>query len=238
MISPNQSDVLTVLRSFLLGILPNGIEVVKAQDNRVPEPSSSDFVVMTPIHDRRLATNIDLSEDVRFTGSISGNTMTVSSVNFGSIEIGSQVFGIGLTDGTVVTALGTGSGGAGTYTVSPPQTIPSEVLSAGNKSAMQEVEMTIQLDLHGPNSHNNAQTISTLFRDEFATSFFDGVNDAISPLYADDPRQTPFLNAEQQIETRWVVEAVIQVNQTVTVPQQYADSVQVTPIDVDASYPP
>lgn len=231
MITPNQSDVLAVLRSFLLEILTSGVEVVKGQDNRVPEPVGVDYVVMTPIHDRRLATNEDKSEDVRFEGSISSTTMTVTSVDFGTISVGSTVFGPGVSDSTVVVS---GPGGVGVYTVSQSQTVNSEVLSAGNKTVMQEVEMTIQLDLHGPNSHDNAQTISTLFRDEFATDFFDGVNNLISPLYADDPRQAPFLNAEQQIETRWTVEALIQVNQTVTVPQQYADTVEVTLVETDA----
>lgn len=57
-----KSDVLTSLRSFLLAILPSGIEVVRGLDNRVPEPDSSDdpagtdFVTMTPIMQTRQST--------------------------------------------------------------------------------------------------------------------------------------------------------------------------------------
>jgi hypothetical protein len=46
----------------------------------------------------------------------------------------------------------------------------------------------------------------------------------------------PFMNAEQQWETRWIVEAALQVNQLVTPPQQYADQVQPTFIPVDCEY--
>lgn len=63
------------------------------------------------------------------TGSITGTTLTVSSLLKGSIQVGMLVTGLTVTAGTVVTALGTGTGGAGTYTVSPSQTVPSEILT-------------------------------------------------------------------------------------------------------------
>ena len=46
---PAQTDVFTALRSFLLGVLPNGVEVIKGQVNRVAEPQGSDFVVFWPL---------------------------------------------------------------------------------------------------------------------------------------------------------------------------------------------
>jgi len=60
-----------------------------------------------------------------FTASISGTTMTVSAVASGSIQLGQQISGLGVTSGTIVTGFGTGSGGAGTYIVSPSQTVSS-----------------------------------------------------------------------------------------------------------------
>jgi len=64
-----------------------------------------------------------------FTASISGTTMTVSAVASGTIAVGGIVVGPGVADGVFITALGTGSGGAGTYSISIPQTIASEAMS-------------------------------------------------------------------------------------------------------------
>jgi hypothetical protein len=58
-----------------------------------------------------------------FTGATSGasTTLTASSVT-GTIQVGQVIAGTGLTAGTTITALGTGTGGAGTYTISPIST--------------------------------------------------------------------------------------------------------------------
>lgn len=52
-----ESQALTVVRSFLLSILPTTVEVFRGQDNRVPEPQGMDFIVLTPIGRERLALN-------------------------------------------------------------------------------------------------------------------------------------------------------------------------------------
>lgn len=57
-------------------------------------------------------------------GGISGTTLTVASVTSGpALRVGSVLSGSGVTGGTTITALGTGTGGAGTYTVSASQTV-------------------------------------------------------------------------------------------------------------------
>lgn len=66
------------------------------------------------------------------TGSISGTTLTVSAVTSGTLKIGQTIEGTGITDGTIITAFGTGSGGAGTYTVSASQTVSSTTVYALN----------------------------------------------------------------------------------------------------------
>jgi hypothetical protein len=60
-----------------------------------------------------------------FTGSISGTTLTVSAVTSGTLQIGQTIEGSGITNGTIINAFGTGSGGVGTYTVSASQIVPS-----------------------------------------------------------------------------------------------------------------
>jgi hypothetical protein len=237
-LSFTESQTFAALRSFLLSILPGGIEVVRGQDNRVPEPEGNDFVVMTPILRERLETNVDTYADTAFIGSISGGTLTVASVSLGAIAAGNQLLGNNLAANTVVTALGTGTGGAGTYAISPSQTVASQIMAAGTQMLMQPTKVTIQLDVHGPNSADNTQIISTTWRDEYAVDQFATSGFDVTPLYASEPQQVPFINAEQQFENRWTIDVVMQANQVVTVPQQFASALKAELIEVDATYPP
>lgn len=63
-----------------------------------------------------------------FTGSIAATTLTVSAVSSGALTVGQRIEGPGVLAGTVITALGTGTGGAGTYTVGVPQTVASSAM--------------------------------------------------------------------------------------------------------------
>jgi len=52
------------------------------------------------------------------TGGVSSSTLTITALNFGApIVVGMYVDGTSVTDGTYITALGTGTGGTGTYTL-------------------------------------------------------------------------------------------------------------------------
>ncbi|WP_267550378.1 LIC_12616 family protein [Rhizobium rhizogenes] len=214
-----------------------GVEVIQAQENRVPEPSVPDFVTMTPFMQSRLSTNVDTYQDVSFTAAISDNTMTVSAVTYGAIAPGQAVFGVGLVSPTKILAYGSGTGGTGTYTISPAQTVGSEEMSSGGELFLQPTKVTVQLDVHGPNSAENAQTISTLFRDAFAVDAFALSGFDVTPLYVSDPKQLPFENENQQIENRWVIDAVVQANQIIQAPQQFADELSVNVVNVEAAYP-
>ena len=73
---------------------------------------------------------------VDFTASISGTTMTVTAVRSGVLAVGQLITGTGVTasppgsNATYITALGTGTGSTGTYTVGISQTVSSRTLSA------------------------------------------------------------------------------------------------------------
>lgn len=54
---PTESQVLTKVRDFLLAATSNELEVVQGQQNRVPEPDGSEFVVFWPAGRHRIATN-------------------------------------------------------------------------------------------------------------------------------------------------------------------------------------
>ena len=66
------------------------------------------------------------------TAAISGTTLTVATVTSGTLYVGQTIQGTGITAQTIITALGTGSGGAGTYTVNNSQTIASITMYALN----------------------------------------------------------------------------------------------------------
>lgn len=100
-------------------------------------------------------------------------------------------------------------------------------------SSVQETEITIQCDVHGPASGDNAQRISTLWRDQFAVSAFEDLGLPLSPLYTTDPRQMPFNNGEQQWENRWVIDLSLQADIAVATPMQFADQLEAatTPVE-------
>ena len=71
------------------------------------------------------------------TGSITGTTLDVAAVTSGTVYVGAQISGTGVTAGTTITALGSGSGGIGTYTVDISQTVSLTTITtsdaAGNR---------------------------------------------------------------------------------------------------------
>ena len=67
---------------------------------------------------------IGLPANSVFTASIATNVLTVTAVSSGTIEVGDYLFGTGFVSPIQITALGTGRGGVGTYTISPTQGSP------------------------------------------------------------------------------------------------------------------
>ena len=66
-----------------------------------------------------------------FTGSITGNILTVSAVSSGTLSIGQRLYDTtgNLAQDTRIVALGTGTGGTGTYTVSNTFNVASETMN-------------------------------------------------------------------------------------------------------------
>ncbi|SKC78312.1 hypothetical protein SAMN05445504_2374 [Burkholderia sp. CF099] len=108
----------------------------------------------------------------------------------------------------------------------------------GTRNSRAAFAFHIQLDVHGPNSGDNATVIATLFRDEYAVIQFNAENPNITPLYCDDPKQMAFINGENQYEDRWIITAVIQYNPVTQTPQDFADELDINIVSVDAAYPP
>jgi hypothetical protein len=234
-LSLTEAQIFKALGLFLTDVLPAGTPVFVAQENRVPEPHEVDFVSMTAILRERLETNVDSydsAQDVQVltfatltitptvgdalvngTATATGTVTAVAGLTVTVNTLTKQYFAIGdvVSDTTHVGVVGTVTG-----------------IAYGASTSMQPIKMTIQLDVHGPLSGDNAQIISTLLRDaygvdQFATSGFDVV-----PLYATDPHQMPFENAESQVEFRYTLDAVLQCNPIVTIQQQYGNALAIT----------
>lgn len=242
-VSPTQSNVQEAVRNFLLAVLPlQPSQVVAGQQNRAAEPQQGDFVVITPMAFARMETNLDQSADVKFAGSITGNVLTVSDLFFGEVVPGATLFGTGVVVGTRVgAALGTAGG---QFQVSVSQVAAPQTMASGATSVTQGAQVTVQLDFHSQNTTDAgdmAQTVSTLLRDSFGCDFFAALPpplNGVTPLYADDPRQAPYWNENQQVEWRFVLQAEFFINQTTVVPQQFADAVDVDVVSVLAEFPP
>jgi hypothetical protein len=71
-----------------------------------------------------------------FTGAVSGTTLTVSAINSGTLAVGQNLFAVGALQETVITALGTGTGGLGTYTLGLSQTIASSQMYTSSPGAV------------------------------------------------------------------------------------------------------
>lgn len=65
-----------------------------------------------------------------FTASIAGTVMTVTAVARGVLNVGQTLYVDGVTAGTTIASVGTGTGGTGTYNVSASQTVSSRAMYA------------------------------------------------------------------------------------------------------------
>lgn len=95
----------------------------------------------------------------------------------------------------------------------------------GTKSIQQQTKYTIQIDCYGPLSSDWANTLSAVFRDEYACI---ALAPNIQPLYSDDPVMSPLIDGEQQYEQRWIVNAALQYNPVILTPMQFADVINIT----------
>lgn len=96
------------------------------------------------------------------------------------------------------------------------------------------IQVGIQVDFYGPSSMDWANMFSTLFRN---TVGCDALAPTCQPLYADDAVQAPLIDGEEQYEQRWLVNAQLEYDPTVSTAQDFADTLEVGLINVDVAYP-
>lgn len=93
---------------------------------------------------------------IPLTGSISGTTLTVSASPSGALGPSQTISGSGVASGTQITAFGTGTGGAGTYTVNNSQTVASEAMTASGIPNRTKIYMQLS-----PNGRDDTSAINT-----------------------------------------------------------------------------
>lgn len=96
------------------------------------------------------------------------------------------------------------------------------------------VQVNMQLDFYGAASFDWANTFTTLFRNDVGCA---ALAPNCQPLYATEARQAALIDGEEQYLTRWIVEAQLQYNPTVSTVQDFADTLVVGLINVDEAYP-
>ena len=84
----------------------------------------------------RYTWRISSSSSSNFVASLSGTTLTVTSLTGGSIAVGQAIYAVGMQNATIITAFGTGSGGAGTYTVNISQTVSTQPMTGNLAGAI------------------------------------------------------------------------------------------------------
>lgn len=85
-------------------------------------------------------------------------------------------------------------------------------------------ELSVQLDFYGKDSQSQALITAALFRDEYGVSQFP---DGIAPLHTNDPTQIPLITGEEEFLERWKLELKFGFTPTVTVPQDFADKLEI-----------
>jgi hypothetical protein len=125
------------------------------------------------------------------TGSITGTTLTVTAVTSGTIVVGQTLYcpAIGIYVGTLISALGTGTGGTGTYTVSrAASTTNSGTIAATNYYAV-ECETARNVTSTGDyfstgNGFNTVDMVTTFTNDLPATGLIATGSTAYTGLLA------------------------------------------------------
>ena len=86
-----------------------------------------------------------------------------------------------------------------------------------------------QVDCYGLDGPNWASIIAAAWRTMWGVDAM-GASPAFMPLYADAPQQLNIANSEGQFEQRFMVKLFGQVNQIVTLPQQFFTAVELDSI--------
>lgn len=116
---------------------------------------------------------------------------------------------------------------------------PALVADPGVVNVGRHTTYSYQVDCYGPLGPDVADIIAIAWRSVWGCDQLTGA--AITPLYADEPQQLNIANSENQYEQRFMLRLFAQVNQTVSLPQDFFDTVTLQvapPVDLWPDLPP
>jgi hypothetical protein len=151
-----------------------------------------------------------------FTGAISGTTLTVTNNVVGHLQVGSVITGTGVATGTTITALGTGSGGIGTYTVNISQLVVQTFMTGD--SVIYNHEQGLDDNILPMNSYIASSDFDLVDGDQFILTkrIIPDIN--FQGSTATDPEVTMFIkprnfpgNAYSNTETGAVIETSVDI---------------------------
>lgn len=151
-----------------------------------------------------------------FTGAISGTTLTATGSTVGFLQVGSVIEGTGVAAGTIITALGTGLGGAGTYTVNISQLVGQTSMTGD--SVIYNHEQGLNDNILPMNSYIASSDFDLVDGDQFILTKRIIPDVGFTGSTAAAPEVTMFIkprnfpgNAYSNIETSAVIETSINV---------------------------
>jgi hypothetical protein len=101
-----------------------------------------------------------------FNGTISGTTLTVTEMISGVVTLGDVISGSGVTANTIIVALGTGTGGLGTYTLDTSQTVINTTTISTN-GYLYNQEIGVDDDVYPMNSYISSSDFDIADGEEF-----------------------------------------------------------------------
>lgn len=118
----------------------------------------------------------------------------------------------------------------------PKQSWTDPGTNPGTENSLTSSQWRCQLDFYGKGAGDMALTVSRLVRTEYACRQFTASGVDMQPLYAEEPRNTAMINAEQQYEERWTFDFLAQFNPIVSTPLDFADTLNAELVEVDTTY--
>ncbi len=168
---PDEAQIFTALRAFVLEVLPVRTTVLQARQNRTPPPQGM-LVLITPLSRQPIGT--------------------------GCTRYGPQ-----------------------------------------SCTLLRQEQLATQISLFGTGAADAAQTLLTLWRDAWSTTFFTNLMaqqqdmPRIAPLYADNAECLPYVNAQQQYEPHWQLTLYSQLTFSITLPAAAATAATVHSMAAD-----
>lgn len=156
---------------------------------------------------------VSISQTVASTAiTVSGGGLTVSAVTSGTLAVGQTLSGTGIVAGTVITGLGTGTGGTGTYAISQPSTASSATVTASGGT------LTVSAVGSGALGLNDALSGSGVTAGTTITGFLTGTGGTGTYLVSiGQTASSTTITVANGVETKWYAMSVGQPGELVAI---------------------